>query len=215
MGVRRSCMDTCSSSQLARGLQLRHNDFPRWFGWNLFVARRRSSRRPGLALPRRPVVVHPSACQGASEDDAGMNMGEMGSTDGDTDASGEMADMNPYGDTLYGSEGDDDDCKYHVKWTATPVCEDANVTFSLILTTKADGTAVAGAAPSIEAFLSTTHPASTANQTASQTSPGNYTVGPIRFDAAGQWTVRFHFFETCRDAPDSPHGHAAFYVSVP
>ena len=24
-----------------------------------------------------------------------------------------------YGETLFNAEGDDDDCKYHVKWTAT------------------------------------------------------------------------------------------------
>ena len=48
-----------------------------------------------------------------------------------------------------------------------------------------------------------------------------YKVGPIRFDAAGNapghyWTVRFHLYEECNDSPeDSPHGHAAFYVSVP
>jgi len=47
-------------------------------------------------------------------------------------------------------------------------------------------------------------------------SPGVYSVGPVRFDQAGRWTVRFHFFETCLDArEDSPHGHAAFYVDVP
>jgi hypothetical protein len=28
--------------------------------------------------------------------------------------------------------------------------------------------------------------------------------------------VRFHLHENCSDVPeDSPHGHAAFYVSVP
>ena len=33
---------------------------------------------------------------------------------------------------------------------------------------------------------------------------------------AGDWTVRFHFYENCNDAPeDSPHGHAAFFVHVP
>ena len=32
---------------------------------------------------------------------------------------------------------------------------------------------------------------------------------------AGAWTARFHFFGTCPDAPDSPHGHAAFFVAVP
>ena len=45
---------------------------------------------------------------------------------------------------------------------------------------------------------------------------GNSMPDPINFDAAGDWTVRFHFYETCNDAPeDSPHGHAAFFVHVP
>jgi len=30
------------------------------------------------------------------------------------------------------------------------------------------------------------------------------------------WTVRFHLFEECSDAPaDSPHGHGAFFFTVP
>lgn len=33
--------------------------------------------------------------------------------------------------------------------------------------------------------------------------------------SAGQWTVRFHFFDVCIDGPTSPHSHAAFYVNVP
>jgi hypothetical protein len=46
--------------------------------------------------------------------------------------------------------------------------------------------------------------------------PGTYSVGPVRFDQAGRWFVRFHFYETCSDAPeDSPHGHVAFWVDVP
>ena len=41
-------------------------------------------------------------------------------------------------------------------------------------------------------------------------------IALITFDMPGDWTVRFHFFENCDDAPaDSPHGHAAFLVYVP
>ena len=47
-----------------------------------------------------------------------------------------------------------------------------------------------------------------------ETAPGTYT-GPIYFDRAGEWTVRFHFEETCNDVPGSPHGHIAFHVVVP
>jgi hypothetical protein len=49
---------------------------------------------------------------------------------------------------------------------------------------------------------------------------GTYKVGPIQFKnplpGASKWIVRFHFNACCSDAPaDSPHGHAAFFVSVP
>ena len=66
------------------------------------------------------------------------------------------------------------------------------------------------------AFLSDVHPAPNTDAKATATSAGTYTVGPIRFDAAGTWTVRFHVSEECTDvAEDSPHGHAAFFVRVP
>jgi hypothetical protein len=40
--------------------------------------------------------------------------------------------------------------------------------------------------------------------------------GRVVFDAPGEWTVRFHIHEECADLfDDSPHGHAAFHVTVP
>ena len=48
-----------------------------------------------------------------------------------------------------------------------------------------------------------------------ETSPGNYTIGPVKFDAAGNWNVRFHFHDECTDSEESPHGHVAFFVKVP
>ena len=130
------------------------------------------------------------------------------------------ADMADYGDTLDNSEGDDDDCKYHVKWTASAVAENEDVTFTVVVTNKTDGSPVVGAAPAgfsmAEVFLNDTHPAPNTDQKAPESPPGTYAVGPIQFDAAGKWTVRFHLFEDCTDlAEDSPHGHAAFYVQVP
>ncbi|HXU02701.1 MAG TPA: hypothetical protein VN903_17170 [Polyangia bacterium] len=120
-----------------------------------------------------------------------------------------------YGDTLYNAEGDDDDCKYHVKWTATPIREKTAVTFTVTLTKLADMTPATGAGINAEVFLNATHPAVPPPQ-ATESAGGKYTVGPIKFDASGNWTVRFHFFEDCNDAPeDSPHGHAAFFVHVP
>ena len=67
-----------------------------------------------------------------------------------------------------------------------------------------------------EVFLDTTHPAPTSGQKVTESPAGTDKVGPIRFDKAGQWTVRWHLFEQCDDTiGNSPHGHAAFYVAVP
>lgn len=137
--------------------------------------------------------------------DAGAGAGGMGSS---------------YGSTLDNAEADDDDCKYHVKWTATPIAQGQDVTFTLVTATKSDGKPAVGAAPAgysmAEVFLNDTHPAPNTDQKAPESPVGTYAVGPVRFDAPGKWTVRFHLFENCTDlAPDSPHGHAAFYVQVP
>ncbi|MFT3766780.1 MAG: FixH family protein [Minicystis sp.] len=118
--------------------------------------------------------------------------------------------------TLFNAEGDDDECKYHVKWTATDIGENEDVTFTVTMTSKADGTPVTGADPNIEAFLTETHPAPNSDAKTTETGAGVYTIGPIRFDAAGQWTVRFHFFEECTEIDEAtPHSHVAFFVSVP
>lgn len=128
---------------------------------------------------------------------------------------GGHADMDEYGATLFNAEGDDDECKYNLKWTATDIRQNQDVTFTVTIATKADGKAAAGAKPNIEAFLSDTHPAPNSSQSTKETSPGVYTVGPVRLDAAGDWTVRFHIHEECIDGPESPHGHVAFFVRVP
>jgi hypothetical protein len=120
-----------------------------------------------------------------------------------------------YGETLFNAEGDDDDCKYHVKWTATAIRAKSSVTFEVTLTKLADMTPATGAGVRAEIFLTETHPAAPP-PAATESAGGKYSVGPITFDAAGDWTVRFHFYESCNDAPeDSPHGHAAFFVHVP
>lgn len=118
--------------------------------------------------------------------------------------------------TLFNHEGDDDDCKYHVAWWMTPVCQKDDLTVTVALTRKTDGTVVTGATPNLEIFLGDSHPAPNTTREVFESPPGTYTISPVRLDAAGQWTMRFHFFESCFDAaPDSPHGHVAFYVSVP
>lgn len=133
-----------------------------------------------------------------------------------------------YGATLFGMEGDDDDCKYHVSWTSSSICEGSpGVTFTVVATNKSDGSSVTGAQMRAETFVSIddpcdealgsghTGPGSEVALTESTTTPGTY-VGNVAFDQAGQWTIRFHLFELCSDEPeDSPHGHVAFRLTVP
>ena len=119
---------------------------------------------------------------------------------------------------LYNSEGNDDDCKYHVSFSSTPVRLNQSVTFTVTVTALDPATPnapVTGADPSIEGTLGDLHALPNTNPITKTTGPGTYTIGPVKFDQAGQWVTRFHFFEDCADVPDSPHGHAAFYLNVP
>ena len=103
-----------------------------------------------------------------------------------------------YGGTLYNAEGNDDDCKYHVKFTVSAVRQNQDVTFTVTPTSRVDGKPVTGAQIRAEVFLSDTHPAPNAATKTTEQS-GVYTIGPVHFDAAGRWTVRFHLFEDCAD----------------
>jgi len=156
----------------------------------------------------KPVVVVNAALCHVAED-----AGHGHDTDaGEADAG---APTSEYPDTQYGSEGDDDDCKYHVKWQSTAVTVGSDVTFALVATNRSDSTPVAGATPYAEIFLDETHPAPNTPVKTVEVSPGNYTIGPVRFDKAGNWHVRFHFHDECTDSEESPHGHVAFFVKVP
>jgi hypothetical protein len=127
-----------------------------------------------------------------------------------------------YGPTMYGSAGNDDDCKYYVSWIATPIVEKADTYFTLTairLEDKAPATC-AGVIPDVSLDPTdggfSTHGVPAPPNPSPEIAPGVYKVGPIRFDEPGTWTVRFHLFEECSDnQDDSPHGHAAFYVKVP
>jgi hypothetical protein len=121
-----------------------------------------------------------------------------------------------YGATMYGSAGNDDDCKYYISWTATPIVENANTFFTVTALRLADMTPATCAGIRPDVSLSISHGVPAPANPSTEIAPGIYRVGPIKFDAKGIWTVRFHLFEECSDAPeDSPHGHAAFYVNVP
>jgi hypothetical protein len=132
----------------------------------------------------------------------------------------------PYGTTMYGQESDDDDCKYRVKWSSTPICEGAGgVTITVVVTKKTDNSPLTGAGTVIESFTTSpadascddqsNHPGPNSGVLLTEGPPGTYT-GPVVFDTPGQWTIRFHFHGECADLlPDSPHGHAAYHLTVP
>jgi len=175
-----------------------------------------------------PQAVNTASC---SILDAGPAPGEdAGSAEGgaaseDAGAPGPCGENSAdYGTTMWGSQGKDDDCKYQVSYTASPICENNGTYFIVTASYLARSDApLTGACTFAEICLSNTHPAPPADSTPPQGSqqvvegpPGTYTIGPVVFDAPGDWTVRFHFNEVCCDiANDSPHGHAAFHVSVP
>ena len=152
----------------------------------------------------KTVTVDQAVCHVVAATDAAQAEGDAGA-----------AGTPDYGPTQPGSEGDDDDCKYHVKWQSTAVAENADVTFQIVATVKKDGSSLAAATPYAEIYLNDMHPAPNTKVATTETSPGTYTIGPVRFDAAGSWNVRFHFNDQCNDSKTSPHGHAAFFVKVP
>ena len=158
-----------------------------------------SSIPPRCRRTRRVATSHSTAGAGAAADDSD---GGVATSD--------------YGATMYGAAGNDDDCKYYVSWTATPIQENGDTYFTVSALRLADmmPATCAGVRPDVS--LSISHGAPAPKNPSTEIAPGVYKVGPIKFDAPGIWTVRFHFFEECSDTPDdSPHGHAAFYVKVP
>ncbi len=142
----------------------------------------------------------------------------------------------PYGSTMWGTKGDDDDCKYQVSWTSSPICEGSpgsqfvlTAFYQTEFTDAGTPLPLTGANVMTEVFTTTpgdasaptycddesTHPGPTSGNHMVEGPPGTYTAN-IAFDQPGQWTVRFHFNEECADvADDSPHGHAAFFITVP
>lgn len=136
----------------------------------------------------------------------------------------------PYGDTMFGNQGDDDDCKYHVTWSSTSLCQgSAPVSFTVKATYLGTPGPLSGAGTFAEVFTTTPLDAAVGgvycdnrsshidprNRSLPMTEnpPGTYT-GPVYFDQPGQWTVRFHFNGSCPDVPGSPHGHAAFHLTI-
>ena len=149
------------------------------------------------------VEYQPNTAADAGADDGGAAPDDDGGASSD------------YGDTLSNATGYDDDCKYQLSWTSTPVAVDKDVTFTVTATRLSDGKPAHCAGISAEAFLDNT-PAVPTRTSSEMGSSGKYAVGPLRFTQSGQWTVRFHLYEECSDwNEDSPHGHGAFLVNVP
>ena len=157
--------------------------------------------------------------------------GGGGSSAGTAGAAGvdcNLAHDSGYGDTLFDSAGDDDECKYHVSWTSTPVEKGKPFTLTVSATSLATGEPlehIAAQDPGkpalsrIEPFLpcQPSHPTPTKDYEAPVTeiSPGTFTVGPVVFDESGRWAIRYHFYEECFNNVTTPHAHIAFFVNVP
>jgi len=131
-----------------------------------------------------------------------------------------------YGDTLFNDSGADDDCKYRVSWSSTPIRKNQNVTFTVKTTSngapleriaaqEAGATALSRVEPYIPCDPTHVPPIADLTAAIKETSPGVFSVGPLVFDRSARWVVRFHFYEECVDSETSPHGHVAFFVDVP
>jgi len=155
------------------------------------------------------------------EADAGEHEHEAdaGEHEHEADAGEDHDHEHDYREPNFGTEADDDDCKYRVSFTNTCIAVGEPVMFSLSLTRKQDGQPGSGTNPAFpEVFLESdvTHISPSNDITATEGPDGTYRIGPVIFDVPGRWVIRFHYFENCSDvAPDSPHGHAAFYIDVP
>ena len=155
------------------------------------------------------VNISKSSCQKPTGD---AGAGDAGA---DAKAADDAGTGSDYGETMNNQSGADDDCKYDLSWASSSIYRDTDATFTVTVRTRADGKPVLGVGPDAEVFLDPTHAAPNTGTKTTEKGNGIYEVGPIRFDREGKWTIRFHLFDVCIDAVDSPHGHAAFYVRVP
>ena len=162
-----------------------------------------------------PIVVSLASCHPAP--DAGVAEPDAAAADDAAVGENDAAAPEPEAPVLYNAEGDDDDCKYHVKITMTAAKQGQSATVQVTLTYLADGAPVTGAGLEIEAYLADqdTHVLPNGTKTTETAGQGIYTLAPVKLDASGRWVFRFHFFHSCTDAlEDSPHGHAAFFIDV-
>jgi hypothetical protein len=135
----------------------------------------------------------------------------------------------PYGSIEWNSAGNDDDCKYFVSWTSTPIAKGVPVTFwvtaqysptGVPLTGLSNGDGGSAPVASCQGTLppelyfeiggapdggiaNHVNPATAAgNYETFEVAPGTgvYQIGPaIFFDESGLWYIRYHFNENCCD----------------
>ena len=94
----------------------------------------------------KPVVqsTDMASCM-AGDLDAGDGVGTAAGDGGPIADGGDCSLGFGYTPTLYGQSGSDDDCKYDVQWTSTPICENQNVYFTVTATRRTDHKPVTGA----------------------------------------------------------------------
>jgi len=153
-----------------------------------------------------PIVVSQASCHATANPDAGASSGDGGA----------MEELPVH----FGSESDDDDCKYHASFTTTLVLVNTSVTFNVTVTHLAGGAPATMADVVLESYMKDNlfHviPNNGTKTVETPAGSGKYVMKPIKFDQSGRWVVRFHFYETCDDIlEDSPHGHVAFFYDVP
>ena len=149
------------------------------------------------------ITVDPAQCTVDAGDDSG-------------------GDDNDFGDTMYNSSGNDDDCKYFVSFTiqggGSGICENGDTFFTVTLKDASTMQGIPGASnvrPEVFKNDSINTPVNTSTSTTTDMGGGVYKIGPVKFPSSGSYTIRFHFYENCTDTPTSPHGHAAFFLDVP
>lgn len=171
-----------------------------------------------------PVQVDRAACNTPeTEGEGGASGADDATSEGGSDCNQTRDDE--YGPTLPNAEGDDDDCKYHASWQATPIRLNEDVTFTLTTFDLTSGLGLEaledGKLPlsRIEVYQpcepTRRGPAQNSKAHFEEISSGVYSIGPLRFDQSGRWVVRFHLYEQCIDGEGSPHGHIAFFIDVP
>jgi hypothetical protein len=137
-----------------------------------------------------------------------------------------------YGPTNFNTGANDDDCKYQVAWWSTPIQFNQEVWFFVsgnytangmpLTTDLATGAPVAGnvIAEIEDESGNGLPPPNTGSAVTTEIQPGVFEIGPFLMNTLnhvhGTWQVRFHFNENCADVwASSPHGHTAFYFTVP